>query len=578
MQFSIKKFEFLRIEETKLRIYFFLSCLFVLIACGLNIYLPIQAKNIVKLAYGEFSSYEMLSVSFIYAMIWIACQLCLTTREILMIPVSERLISRLSLQTMEHLQALSYEYHSSAQTGELIAKLKKAQIALPNMLWGFFFFTIPPFIEIIGAVCILLIYNFYFCGFILLTTFTVFMVYTVMSAKKAVLFHKRSQSYDGDVNAKLADSLMNFEAVKYFGNEKLEQDNYKKHLENREKAEITSLVFLEKVRIFQFLILGIGFFIITISTAVNIVDKKMNLGDFVLINTYLIQFFNPLSFLAIVFRNIFRGGNDLKLILSIFDVQRPPKASQSLKHFCETIEFKNLSFSYKDTEILKNISFKIHKGEKIGFVGPVGSGKTTIAKLLLKLCDPMKGKVLIDGKEISSIDVNDLKKHIGIIPQNTNIFNDTFLYNLSYGKPDASEEQVKSVAQLLSLESFISQTSQGYNTVIGQQGISLSGGQKQSIGAARLALKNPEIVILDEVTSSLDSHSEARILEYLDHFCRDKTTIIIAHKFSHVMHCDKIFVLNEGHLVEHGNHQTLLALDGVYKKMWDIQVKKVELV
>lgn len=573
------KWEFLWISDKKLRAYFCFSCLIVLITAFLNIYLPILARNIVQYITTDYTPNILLIMASLYGVLWTINQWSLTLREIFMIPVSEGMISRLSLIIMKHLHALPYEFHANAQTGNLINQLKRAQIALPNLIWGIFFFTLPPIIEIIGAVSVLLVYNHFLAASLLLLTFIVFMVYTLRSARKSILLHQKSQKFDGDVSAKLTDSLLNFETIKYFGNEEFEYQNYKKYLEEREKAEVASLISLEKVRLIQFLILGLGFISIIFLAARGIINQEMQMSDFVLINGYLVQFFTPLSFLAIIFRNILRGSSDLKLLLKLLDIKPHshalhPSVIQPLKECSGKIEFKNVCFQYEEKNpVLKNLSFKINPGEKIGFVGPIGSGKSTIAKLLLKLCLPTKGTILIDEQNLSYLTSRNITNHVGIIPQVTDLFNASIAYNIAYGKPDATDQEIMDVTHSLFLDSFITQLPNGYQTVVGEKGVTLSGGQRQSIGVARLVLKKPQIVILDEVTSSLDANSEAVVLKQLQKLCEDKTAIIIAHKLDHVLHCNNIFVLKEGSIVESGTHEALIALNGTYKKMWTEQRK-----
>lgn len=538
------------------------------------------AKQIVTYISPDTSFKILVLMMIIYGFLWLCNQLILVFREMVMIPASERIISYLSRSVLKKLYKLPFREHARLNTGEIIGQMKRTQIAVPNIIWGLCFFVFPPVIEILGAVLILVTCHYYATASILLGTFILFFLYTFFSSKKSISLHDESLKKDGQVGAKLSDSLLNIETIKSFSTEKLEFSRFTQNLEEREKAEIKNLMALEKARLVQVIILGIGFILTLVSTLLFIHRDRFFIGEFVMINGFLMQFFTPMSFLTIIFRNLFRGFRDVdhlfKYLKGKHDDPRTnfEEKSNEAKEILP-IEFNAIDFSYVvGNPVLKSISIKIEKGDKVAFVGPIGSGKSTVSRLLLKLCDPDCGTISYNGKTIEKYSKSELAEYIGIVPQNTEIFNDTLAFNLSYGSEMISTEQIERVIRNLSLSDLVTRLPSKIETVLGEKGSTLSGGQRQAIGIARVLIKNPQIVILDEITSSLDAKTEAAIQEMIHTLFQEKTVITISHKLSQITHCNKIFVLENGLLIESGNHQSLLNKKGLYSHLWSTQSEK----
>jgi ATP-binding cassette subfamily B protein len=377
---------------------------------------------------------------------------------------------------------------------------------------------------------------------------------------------------DSEASTKAIDSLLNYETVKYFGNEDHEAQRFEAALRSYEKAAIKSKVTLSFLNIGQGLVISIGLTIIMIMAGFGVKNGSMTIGDFVLVNSYLIQLFLPLNFLGFVYREIKQSLTDMedmfKLIgqrLEIMDVSGAEKLTLSGGE----IVFENVGFYYNpDRRILNNMSFKVPSGHTIAIVGPSGAGKSTISRLLYRFYDADEGRILIDSQNIKQVQQDSLRAAIGIVPQDTVLFNDTIYYNISYGRPDAGPSEIENAAQLASIDDFVRSLPDGYNTQVGERGLKLSGGEKQRIAIARTILKSPKILIFDEATSALDTHTEKEIQQALAKVSADCTTVIIAHRLSTVINADEILVLNEGEIVERGTHQDLLALKNFYFRMW----------
>ncbi len=366
---------------------------------------------------------------------------------------------------------------------------------------------------------------------------------------------------DGEANTRAIDSLLNYETVKYFGNEEHEAKRFDRALRSYEESAIKSKVSLSLLNVGQGAVISIGMTVLMIMAGFDVQDKTMTIGDFVLVNTYLIQLFLPLNFLGFVYREIKQSLTDMD------DIDRPDAVE--LKLTGGEVIFENISFHYQpERPILKNVSLTVRPGQTVAIVGSSGAGKSTISRLLYRFYDVTKGRILIDGQDIREVKQNTVRAAIGIVPQDTVLFNDTIFYNISYGRPSATPSEVEEAARLAAIHNFIIDSPDGYNTRVGERGLKLSGGEKQRVAIARTILKNPKILIFDEATSALDSHTEKEIQQSLQEVSANRTAIVIAHRLSTVIDADEIIVLEKGSIIEKGRHSELLAKAGSYASMW----------
>jgi ABC-type transport system involved in Fe-S cluster assembly fused permease/ATPase subunit len=380
---------------------------------------------------------------------------------------------------------------------------------------------------------------------------------------------------DNEANTKAIDSLLNYETVKYFGNEEHEHNRYDSSIQNYQVESLKSRSSLALLNIGQVIIIGVGSIAIMWLAAQGIVDKKLTIGDFVLANTMLLQLFIPLGFLGFVYREITQGLVDMEKMFELLHVHAQVKDSANAKELQPdkwAIEFENVSFGYNsDRTILKNISFKIPEGRTLAVVGPSGSGKSTLARLLFRFYDISAGAIRIGNSSINEVTQKSLRKAIGIVPQDTVLFNDSIGYNIRYGRPSATHDEIKNAAKLAQIDQFIESLKTKYETPVGERGLKLSGGEKQRVAIARTILKNPKILLFDEATSALDSHTEKEIQASLKEVSKNRTTLIIAHRLSTITHADEIIVLKDGIIAERGTHNELLSKNGEYTEMWKKQ-------
>lgn len=380
---------------------------------------------------------------------------------------------------------------------------------------------------------------------------------------------------DSQANGQAMDGLLNYETVKYFNNEQLEQRRYDRTVGEWENAAVKSQTSMSLLNFGQGAIIAIGVTIIMIFAAQGVVSRELTIGDLVLVNALMLQLFMPLGFLGIVYRQLKYALADMDLMFRLLEREQEIKDApdaESLQVRDGVVEFKGVNFSYNpDRLILQDVSFKIPAGKKVAIVGPSGSGKSTLARLLFRFYDVTAGSISIDGQDIQTVTQESLRRAIGIVPQDTILFNDTIKYNIQYARPGASEEDIISAAKMAHIHDFISNLPQGYETLVGERGLKLSGGEKQRVAIARVALKNPKVLVFDEATSSLDSQSEQYILESLQEVAQDHTSLVIAHRLSTVIDADNIYVLQNGKIIESGTHTDLLDLNGLYAQLWTLQ-------
>jgi ATP-binding cassette subfamily B protein len=496
-------------------------------------------------------------------------------REALFAKVTQRAMRRVALETFQHLHALSMRFHITRQTGGLSRVIERGVKGI-EFLMSFMLFNIVPTLVEIFMVCGVLWYMFNF-WYALVTFVTIFayIAFTLVSTEWRLKFRRSMNERDTEANTKAVDSLLNYETVKYFSNEDHESRRYDVALAGYEEAAVKSITSLSVVNIGQAAIISAGLVIVMYMAGGGVVAGNMTLGDFVLVNTYLIQLYLPLNFLGFVYRQIRQSLTDMEDMFSMLRIDREIKDADDAKPLAVNggkIEFEDVHFSYDaKRDILKGVGFTVEPGKTIAVVGPSGAGKSTISRLMFRFYDVGDGAVRIDGQDLRNVTQDSLRAAIGIVPQDTVLFNDTIRYNIAYGRPGATEEEVIRAAKLAHIDEFIRKLPEGYDALVGERGLKLSGGEKQRVAIARTILKNPPILLFDEATSALDSATEQDILKSLKEVSEGRTTLVIAHRLSTVTSADEILVLDEGGIVERGSHKQLLKKKGVYADMWQRQ-------
>jgi len=493
-------------------------------------------------------------------------------RDIAFAKVGQRAIRRVGLRVFQHLHALSLRFHLDRQTGGVSRAIERGTKGMEFLL-NFMLFNILPTLLEIGLVTVVL-WRLYDARFALATfvTILVYVVYTLGVTEWRTKFRRTMNETDSDASTKAIDSLLNFETVKYFGNEAHEATRYDGALGRYERAAVKSKVTLSLLNIGQGSIIAIGLTLVMAMAAAGVADGSMTVGDFVLVNVYLVQLAMPLNFLGFVYREIKQSLTDLESLFHLLAVNTEVKDAPGAPPLAVDggeIRFESVRFGYDpNREILKGIDFRVPAGHTVAIVGPSGAGKSTLSRLLFRFYDVTDGRVSIDGRDIRDVTQASLRAAIGIVPQDTVLFNDTIRYNIAYGRPGADQDQIEAAARLASIHDFIVSLPEGYDTRVGERGLKLSGGEKQRVAIARTILKGPRILLFDEATSALDTHTEKEIQASLREVSRDRTTLVIAHRLSTVVDADEILVLEAGEIVERGTHAELLDRQGRYAEMW----------
>ncbi|MGA8399026.1 MAG: ABC transporter ATP-binding protein/permease [Stellaceae bacterium] len=493
-------------------------------------------------------------------------------RDAVFAKVEQRAIRRLALSTFRHLHSLSLRFHLDRRTGGLARAVSRGTQAIDFLLTFILFNIVPTVIEIV-IVCGILwrLYNWEFAA-VTFATITVYIAFTFAVTDWRVRFRQEMNARDSEANNSAIDSLLNFETVKYFANEEHEAGRYDRSLQAYEKAAVRSETTLAMLNVGQGIIIACGLIGVMLLAAEGVADKRMTVGDFVLVNAYLIQLYMPLNFLGMVYRNIKQSLVDLEQMLALLTVTPEVvdrKHAPPLIVDKGAVAFRNVDFRYDARRpILEDIDFTVPPGHTVAIVGPSGAGKSTIARLLFRFYDADIGAIEIDGQDVRDVTQDSLRRAIGVVPQDTVLFNDTILYNIAYGRPGASRAEIEDAARFARIHDFISGLPDGYETAVGERGLKLSGGEKQRVAIARVILKAPDILIFDEATSALDTKTEREIQASLAEVAAGRTTLIIAHRLSTIVDANQILVLDQGRIVERGHHRELLAQGGVYATMW----------
>ena len=495
-------------------------------------------------------------------------------RDALFSKVSQHSIRQISLTMFQHLHNLSLQFHLNRQTGALAKYIDRGTKGIDFLLRYVLFNIAPTFFEVFLVSGIL----FYLYGpwyaVVTLVTIGLYSFLTFKITEWRNVFRKRMNQADNDVSTKMIDSLLNFETVKYFNNEAFEANRLDQSLEEYELAANQSRHSLSLLNIAQTFIIMVGITIMLVMSVYGIKSGEINIGGFVVINAYMLQLYQPLNWLGSVYREIRQALTDMENMFSLLEVA--PTTNDDLDDIPESndaeIRFENISFDYDIRRtIIKNISFTVPNGKKVAIVGPTGAGKSTISRLLFKFYDPKEGNIFINNTNVNKISQNSLRKIIGVVPQDTVLFNDTIYYNIAYGNTGATKEEVISAAKNADIHDFITILPDGYETIVGERGLKLSGGEKQRVAIARTILKNPKIFFFDEATSALDTSTEKEIQKNLENVSKGKTTLIIAHRLSTAANADNIIVLDQGAIIEQGTHESLLLEKGKYFEMWGKQ-------
>lgn len=495
-------------------------------------------------------------------------------RDALFSKVSQHSIRQISLKMFEHLHNLSLQFHLNRQTGALAKYIDRGTKGIDFLLRYVLFNVVPTFFEIFLVAAILFyLYGFWY-AFVTLITIGLYSYLTFQITEWRNVFRKRMNKSDNEVSTKMIDSLLNFETVKYFNNEIYESNRLDESLKEYELAANQSRHSLSLLNIAQTFIIMLGITIMLVMSAYGIRNGDISIGGFVVINAYMLQLYQPLNFLGSVYREIRQALTDMENMFSLLDVS--PSSKSDLENLPNSnlteIRFENVSFDYDVRRtIINNITFKVPDGKKVAIVGPTGAGKSTISRLLFKFYNPKKGNIYINDTNINKVSQESLSKIIGVVPQDTVLFNDTIYYNIAYGNTYSTKEEIISAAKNADIHNFIKILPDGYETIVGERGLKLSGGEKQRVAIARTILKNPRIFFFDEATSALDTSTEKEIQKNLEKISKNKTTLVIAHRLSTAASADNIIVLDKGVVIEEGSHSELIQKKGKYFEMWEKQ-------
>ena len=560
--------------EFKVRV--FAVIVLLVLAKLTNVAVPLVLKEIVD-AMGKPKAMLAIPVFLVvaYGLLRLFSTLFGELRDALFAKVTQRAIRRVALQVFEHLHSLSLRFHLERQTGGVSRDIERGTRGISFLLTFLLFNILPTLLEIGLVAAILFVkYNPWF-AIITFATLVIYITFTLVITEWRMVFRRTMNEMDSKANTRAIDSLINYETVKYFGNEQYEVHRYDDQMQRWEVSAVRNQTSLAALNAGQSVIIAIGVTLLMLLAADGVVKGTMTIGDLVLVNVYMLQLYMPLHFLGFVYREIKNALADMERMFRLLDesreVQDAPGALP-LKLNGAAVRFDKVRFSYDPArEILPEVSFDIPSGHTVAVVGASGAGKSTLSRLLFRFYDVNAGSISIDGQDIRSVTQTSLRAAIGIVPQDTVLFNDTIYYNIAYGRPEAAREEVVAAAQSAHIHTFIESLPQGYDSMVGERGLKLSGGEKQRVAIARAILKNPAILIFDEATSALDSKSEKAIQDELRNIAQNRTTLVIAHRLSTIVDAHQILVMDKGRIVERGTHRNLLEKQGIYSQMWALQ-------
>jgi ABC-type transport system involved in Fe-S cluster assembly fused permease/ATPase subunit len=570
-----------------LRLRVVLALLALLVAKIITLAVPIAYKTVVDLLTGEASAGEVAGLSAfglaaVPAMIIVAygvgrvlMVLFAQFRDVWFTVVAQHAVRELANRTFRHLHVLSLRFHLERRTGGLSRVIERGVNGVDTIVRMAVLNSIPTAVELVMISGLVAWYFGWIYVVVVLATVGLYVWFTFWASERRISIRRDMNESDTEAHSKAVDSLLNYETVKYFGNEELEARRFDSSMARYEKAAVRTYSSLGVLNTGQAVIFTLGTVVCMLLAARDVTRGVLTVGDFVMINAILMQLYLPLNFMGMVYREIKQGLIDVETMFAL--LHEPPeiidrKGAKPLHINKGEIKFENVSFAYDpDRPILKNVSFEVPAGKMVAIVGPSGAGKSTISRILFRFYELSGGKVLIDGQDIRDVTQASLRAAIGMVPQDTVLFNDTIEYNIRYGKPDATQAELREAARLAQIHDFIMILPQGYHALVGERGLKLSGGEKQRVAIARTILKAPPILMLDEATSALDSHTEREIQDALERVARERTSLVIAHRLSTVVHADNIIVLDQGVIVEQGTHPQLLARGGLYASLWTRQ-------
>ena len=560
------------------------ALLALIVAKAITLAVPIAYKNVVDLLTGDATPGEIAGLSafglaaipavliIAYGLGRVLMVVFAQFRDILFTVVAQNAVRTLANRTFRHLHALSMRFHLERRTGGLNRVIERGVSGVDTIMRMAVLNSIPTAVELV-MICGLVAY--YFGSMYVVTvalTVLFYVWFTFWASERRIAIRRDMNESDTEAHSKAVDSLLNYETVKYFGNEAHETRRFDSSMARYERAAVRTYTSLGLLNSGQAVVFTVGVVVCMLLAARDVSAGVLTVGDFVMINAILMQLYLPLNFMGMVYREIKQGLIDIETMFALLHepseiVDRP--GAKPLRVKDGRIEFKNVSFAYDpERPVLNNVSFEVPAGKMVAIVGASGAGKSTISRILFRFYEVSGGKVLIDGQDIRDVTQKSLRAAIGMVPQDTVLFNDTIEYNIRYGKPDAKQAEVREAARLAQIHDFIVSTPQGYNALVGERGLKLSGGEKQRVAIARTILKAPPILMLDEATSALDSHTEMDIQDALERVARNRTTLVIAHRLSTVVHADNILVLDHGEIVEQGTHMELLSRGGLYASLW----------
>ena len=554
-----------------------------------NVGVPLLLKNLVdtmNLQPGDPSAVLVVPVGLLlaYGLLRLSTSLFTELRELVFSKATQGAARSIALQTFEHLHALSLRFHLERQTGGMTRDIERGVKGIESLI-SFTLFNIGATLIEVALVLSILAAKFdAWFAWITLGALALYIAFTVLVTEWRTQFRRQANEFDSAAHSKAVDSLLNYETVKYFNNEEFEAQRYGDSLERLRRARLKSQTTLSLLNTGQQLIIAVGLVAMLWRATQGVVDGRMTLGDLVMVNAFMIQLYIPLNFLGVIYREIKQSLTDLDKMFTLMDKEREvadaPGALPLTGLAQPTVRFEDVHFAYETRKgndlrsgrpILQGISFEIPAGKTVAVVGPSGAGKSTLARLLFRFYDIQQGRITIAGQEIRSVTQASLRSCVGIVPQDTVLFNDTVAYNIAYGRTSASQDEIEAAARAARIHDFIASTPRGYATMVGERGLKLSGGEKQRVAIARTLLKNPPILIFDEATSALDSANERAIQAELQSVAQNKTTLVIAHRLSTVVDAHEILVMDAGRIIERGTHAQLLARGGRYASMWALQ-------